>query len=314
MDFIAIDFETANNNMNSACSLGLVCVKDNVIFKSEYYLIQPPNLEFNPINIKIHGITPNMVKNRHKFPAIWNEIKHYFKDNIIIAHNAQFDMSVLKNVLDEYNLATPDFKYCCSIPVSTEVTGSSVKGSLDARAKYFGVNLTNHHNALDDATACAEIVLATINAKGEKSFEALCNVCSNINQKEFSDLYAQKEFMKSGKKFPTYGKINVSEIVSTTDFIDENNLFYEKNVVLTGDLSKYSRKEAMQIIVNMGGIIKKGMSRKVNYLIVGTQDKTLVGEDGISNKEKKAYELIEKGLVIKIMTEDEFIEATSMYV
>jgi DNA polymerase-3 subunit epsilon len=52
----------------------------------------------------------------------------------------------------------------------------------------------------------------------------------------------------------------------------------------------------------------------VNYLIVGTQDKTLVGEDGISNKEKKAYELIEKGLAIKILTEDEFIEATSMYV
>lgn len=306
MDFIAIDFETATSNMNSACSLGLVCVKNNIILKSEYYLIQPPGLEFNPINISIHGITPDMVKTRPQFPVVWNEIKHYFNNNTIIAHNAHFDMSVLKCTLDEYSIEMPDFNYCCSITISTEATGKEVKGSLDERAKYFNVNLFNHHNALDDATACAEIVLATITAKGEQSFGSMFESCSNIEKKRFIDLKAQTKFGKSNKKFHKFERVKISNIVPTTDCLNTNNLLYEKNIVLTGDLSRYSRKEAMQIIVNNGGINKSGVSRKTHLLIVGKQDKTLVGDDGLSSKEEKAYDLIDKGFDIKIIKEDEF--------
>jgi DNA polymerase III subunit epsilon len=89
------------------------------------------------------------------------------------------------------------------------------------------------------------------------------------------------------------------------------NPFFQKNIVFTGELSTLERKEAMQQVVNSGGIIKSGVSSKTDFLIVGTQDKSLVGESGLSTKERKAYELMNKGKTIKILTEEEFIQLLS---
>lgn len=81
-----------------------------------------------------------------------------------------------------------------------------------------------------------------------------------------------------------------------------------KNIVFTGELNTIERKDAMQKVVNAGGIVKTGVSSKTDFLIVGMQDKSIVGSKGISTKEKKAYELIEKGKEIKIINENEFIK------
>ena len=71
MDFIAIDFETANRYKNSVCSLGMVYVKNNIITKKKYFLIKPPKFYFDPFNIKIHGIKPDDVKDKDSFPIVW---------------------------------------------------------------------------------------------------------------------------------------------------------------------------------------------------------------------------------------------------
>ena len=168
-DFIAIDFETANNNNNSACSMGLVVVKDLQIIESKYFLIQPPIMSFNDTNIRIHGIKAKDVIDKPKFPEVWNEIKHYFVNNIIVAHNAQFDMSVLKSLKLEYNLYIPDFVYMDSMTISTKACGSEIKKTLSARAEALGVELINHHNALEDTITCANIVIETVKRCNKKS-------------------------------------------------------------------------------------------------------------------------------------------------
>lgn len=71
------------------------------------------------------------------------------------------------------------------------------------------------------------------------------------------------------------------------------------------------RKDAMQKVVNLGAIIKNGVSKNTNFLIVGIQDKALVGESGISSKEEKAYDLIKNGYNIKILNESEFLKYIS---
>ena len=302
-DFIAIDFETANNNNNSACSMGLVVVKDLKIIESKYFLIRPPIMSFDDININIHKIMAKDVKDKPKFPGIWNEIKHYFINNIVIAHNAQFDMSVLKSLQLEYNLNIPDFVYMDSMAISTKACGGEVKGTLGARAEALGVELTNHHNALDDTLACANIVIETVKRCKKKSFQSFIKVYSSLNKKQFSDLKHQQYF----KKGRTFNSVKISEIETCTT-ADCNNPFYGKNIVFTGELSRYGRREAMQLVADLGGVIKSSVSSKTDYLIVGVQDKTIVGDDGLSNKEEKAYELIENGQDIEILDEDDFYD------
>ena len=115
MDFIAIDFEIANNKMSSACSLGMAFVDNHKIVDEKYFLIQPPEMEFDRKMVEIHGITPDDVQNAPTFHMVWEEIQHYFQENTIIAHNAHFDMSVLHSCLTKYSIDLPEFKYICSI-------------------------------------------------------------------------------------------------------------------------------------------------------------------------------------------------------
>ncbi|MGJ7922201.1 exonuclease domain-containing protein [Neobacillus sp. LXY-4] len=306
MDFIAIDFEIANHEYNSACSMGLVLVENNEIIDKKHFLIQPPTLDFNPEMVEIHGITPNHVKDSKNFIGVWEEISNLFNGtNVFVAHNAQFDMSVLYACLKEYNLDFPDFTYIDSIPISTRVCrNAGVGNSLKDRLDYFGIPLENHHDALEDAIATAKLVVHCVKLKNKKSLENYCRSYWDIPIKSFSELKPNKSFGKRKK----FNNVNVNEIAASVEIFDETHVFYGKTFVFTGELQTMERKTAMQKIADLGGTLKSGVSKKVNYLVVGKQDKSLVGEDGLSTKEEKAYELIEKGVDIKILTEEEFVK------
>lgn len=305
-DFVAIDFETANNNYSSACSIGLAAVKNNEITEKYYSLIQPSDLKFSDKNTEINGITADDVKDAPLFPEIWENIEKYFQNNMLIAHNAIFDMTVLKNCLLEYNLDIPNFDYLCSIPISTRACrGEKIGQSLKDRAAHFGIKIENHHNSLCDAEICAKLVLECVKIKKRKSFESYCNTYTSLPIKHFKDLKPQKEFKKSHSKF---NRINIADIVTSKESFDTSHALYGKNVVFTGDLKTLDRRTAMQKVVDLGGIVKSGVSSKTDYLVVGVQDRSLVGDDGMSAKEEKAYELKEKGIDIQILFEDEFIK------
>ncbi|KMO58183.1 DNA polymerase III subunit alpha, partial [Lacticaseibacillus rhamnosus] len=96
MDFIAMDFETANRKRASACSLALVVVQQNRVVDSFYTLINP-QMQFDPQNIRIHGITPDMVQDQPTFDRVWPHIQMFYTPGrIVTAHNAPFDVSVLR--------------------------------------------------------------------------------------------------------------------------------------------------------------------------------------------------------------------------
>lgn len=303
-DFVAIDFEIANNHLNSACALGLVAVKNLEIVESKYFLICPPSDEFDYACVAVHGITYDDTKSCPKFPEVWAQIKEYFDGNYIIAHNARFDMSVLKNCLIEYNLDIPDFKYYCSIPISTKAC-SNVGNSLKERTQHFGISLEEHHNALEDAKACAHLVIETVKRCKKLSFQSFIRVYSSIKPKEFRDLKPQTSF-RGRDKFKRFEKISVSEIAATTDSFNTNHPLFGKNIVFTGELSTMDRRTAMQKAADVGAVLKSSVSRKTDYLVVGAQDNSIVGDDGLSSKEEKAYKLIDEGYDIKIINEDEF--------
>ncbi|WP_078381874.1 exonuclease domain-containing protein [Sutcliffiella halmapala] len=315
MDFIAIDFEIANSHFSSACSLGMVFVENNRIVDEKYFLIQPPNLEVDKAFTKIHGLTIDDLKDAPKFDKVWEEIQGYFSDSLVVAHNAQFDLSVLNSCLVHYSLDMPEFEYVCSIPISTRACrGEGVGNSLKARIEHFGIQLDQHHHALADAKACAELVLKCIGMKKRKSIRSYCSTFSTIPVRKFSELKPQTSFYKKQSNFKRNvkkefkPKVVISEITSVHNEFDSKHPLFEKNLVFTGELSTVDRAEAMQRVVDKGAIIKSGVSGKTDYLIVGKQDPTIVGADGLSTKERKAHELMKKDGKIKILQEDEFLQ------
>lgn len=306
MDFIAIDFEIANRNYNSACSLGLIFVKNNKIIDQKYFVIKPPTDVMDPEMTNIHGLTVDDIKDAPTFDQVWNEISYYFhNETFIIAHNARFDMNVLKNCLITYNFDIPDFNYVCNIPITTRACrGEGIPNSLEARAKRFGVIMDEHHNALSDAKAVAELVLTCIKLKRRRSIHTYFSTFSSIPIRPFKELKHDSTF-KGGKRFQS---IKITDITPEKSEFNEEHPLFDKAIVFTGELETIARADAMQKVVDVGAKIRSAVSSKTDFLVVGKQDKTVVGKTGRSSKERKADEFIEKGVEIKVINEDEFID------
>lgn len=157
MNFVGIDFETANEKRNSPCSIGIVVVKNGEIIEKVHHLIKPKEMRFMPINIGIHGIRPGMVRDELEFDKVWEKIKHYFNDNLVIAHNASFDISVLRNTLELYNLEMPSFQYICTMKLSRNFYSNLDNARLNTVNNFLGYEF-EHHDALADAIACGNIL------------------------------------------------------------------------------------------------------------------------------------------------------------
>lgn len=159
VDFTALDFETANSHPSSACSVGLVRVRDGVVVERTSWLIAPPegHAQFLPFNIKIHGITPSMVVDALRWQEQLADLTAFIGDDVAVAHNASFDMGVIRAACAETITPTPRLKYLCSVQVSRKTYDiPSHRLPLSAEAAGFGDFA--HHDALADAEACAAII------------------------------------------------------------------------------------------------------------------------------------------------------------
>jgi len=157
MDFLALDFETSNEQDISACELGIAVVRNYKIVESRSWLIRPPHLRFGEYNTKLHGISAEDVKEMPSFQELWIELKSYFEDELLVAHNAIFDMQVLRSLLMYYRIPFKRMPFVCSFSVAKKVWRHDVeKFGLSTLSKFLGIHL-EHHRAESDAFACAEI-------------------------------------------------------------------------------------------------------------------------------------------------------------
>lgn len=167
MDFIAIDFETANPSRRSACSLGIAIVEDDVIVNTKHFFIKPEPFIFNSVNVNIHGITDEKCCNAPTMAQLWPQIKEHFKNKIIVAHNASFDDIVLKETLEFYNIPIPAYELRCTYRLAKIILPDLQNYQLHTVSEFFNVPL-NHHDALSDAIAAAKIYIE-LNKLGRKN-------------------------------------------------------------------------------------------------------------------------------------------------
>lgn len=166
-DFVAIDFETANEQRSSICSVGIVIVKGGEIVDTFYSLVKPAPDYYTWFCMNVHGIGPSDTDSAPVFPVVWEaamlKIQAYFpcfEDGEVpfVAHNAPFDSGCLRAALRTYQMPDPGYPFCCTLARSRQVWREG-SHCLDVIAARVGYDLTDHHHALADAEACARIAI-----------------------------------------------------------------------------------------------------------------------------------------------------------
>ncbi len=156
-DFAAIDFETANEQRSSVCSVGVVIIRDGVLSDSYYSLIHPEPEYYSYRNTLVHGLTAEDTARSPIFPTVWQEIIPKIAGLPLIAHNKGFDESCLKAVFRTYCLDYPDYDFLCTLQAARRQLKGLPNYQLQTVAAYCGYQLNRHHHALADAEACAWI-------------------------------------------------------------------------------------------------------------------------------------------------------------
>lgn len=156
-DFAAIDFETANFERSSVCSVGVVIVLDGKITDSFYSLIQPEPNYYNYRCMQVHGLCREDTDDAPVFPEVWAQIEPLIEGLPLVAHNSQFDEGCLKAVFKVYQMEYPDYIFYDTLYASRRTFRYLPNHQLHTVAAECGYCLENHHHALADAEACAWI-------------------------------------------------------------------------------------------------------------------------------------------------------------
>ena len=188
MDFTAIDFETANNSAASACSVGMVKVRDGVVVDTAYWLIKPPlgHDAFLEWNVRIHGIMAVDVADSLLWSEQLPDLISFAENDYLVAHNAGFDMGVIAAACVASYVETPSFEYLCSLQVARK-TYHLDSYRLPSAALAAGFEDFSHHNALDDARACAAIVTHAASRHDARDIRELAEL-SGTNVKSLGTL------------------------------------------------------------------------------------------------------------------------------
>ncbi len=165
--YIAFDVETPNSRNDRISSIGIAVVENDEIVDSFYSLVNP-ECHFDYYNVALTGIGPDMVRDKPNFPELWKSIEPIMSSGILVAHNAPFDMSVLAKCLRDYGIVWQErVDYCCTCQMSRRLMPSLENHRLNTICYDLDIAL-DHHDALSDARACAEI-LRWLMAKGDLS-------------------------------------------------------------------------------------------------------------------------------------------------
>lgn len=297
LDFLVIDLETPNRQNSSICSIGLVTVIDGAIKDRFYYMVNPQS-DFDEKNIQIHGISESDIINKPTFAEIWQSIIKLFHNTIVVAHNAQFDLLVLEKALTNYNINMASIAYVDTLSIAKS-TDNCAKYSLDALCRYRNIELAHHHNALEDANACAELLIQYI--------------VQGINISQYIEKY-QKTISEDFKYryYSNHSKSSQLNYIFDSSFLDsiatkEYNQ-QSKNIVLSGDFKCSSKDLLKKDLESQGFYCSKTVTRKTEILIVGSMGSSLWKNGNYGTKIQKAMELINNGVDIQIVMEHDFFK------
>ena len=242
--FVAIDFEHLTQNHETACAVGMVKVIRSIIVQEFYSLIRPAPDERAVTNTRIHGITEEMCADAPTFAELLPWMEKFTGGLPLVAHNTGTEKAVLEKACRFYGLTGSPL--CQPELIDTyKITG---KG-LSASCEEYGIELAEHHNALEDARACAELYLK---AEGEEMIKA--------EPKERNSASGHKNEDK-----------DLFKPLPDEEVENKGNFFFHKHVVTTGTLKSFGREEIRLKLKSLGAVNLRNFTKKVDVVIVGEE-------------------------------------------
>lgn len=240
---------------------------------------------------KLTGITNEMLETAPDPSAVFPELLNFLGSSTLIAHNANFDINFIYDAAE---------KYC-----NRALTNDYIDTVRIARKVFPDLE---HHRLADIALACKVSQTAAHRAEDDCSVAAQCylymrsTILENSSEDDFRRLFA-------GKSYRYYKSL--ADVTATVDEIDDTNPIYGKRIVFTGTLSELSRKDAYQIVVNLGGVPEDTITKATNYLVIGNGEFVKSVKEGKTKKMLKAESYIQKGCDISVISENAFFDLIS---
>lgn len=306
MKIACIDFETANPFIGSVCAMGISVIEDGIITSTQNIPIKPhPKYgAFNKDNVRIHGITKDSVRDAPEFNTVYESMRPLLDSAIVAAHNTDFDIRALKDVLTVYGIPIPEFEYFCTV----ELAKSTWLGLKNYRLHTVSAHLNHdlkHHNAGEDALACANIIVSALKETGLNDIRELL---THAKVKIKSVISGDTHVLSHDFLTERFGeKVNAAHIMPGTDKFDAKHPMYKKEFVFTGEFSTgLSRREAMQKVVDSGGSVFNWVRGSTDYLVLGPLDMKKNPITTESGKVKRAKKMMEGKKPVRIISETEF--------
>jgi len=235
---------------------------------------------------KLTGITNEMLEKAPLIENILPEFKNFIGNNVLLGHNVNFDINFLYNAF---------------IDVLNEPLRNNFIDTMRFSRKLF--QELQHHRLCDTAAACL------VEYKNAHRAENDCEITYACFEKMKSIIAGNYASFSDFKKLFTSGgrRIDVAAIAAESAEFDDEHPLYRKMVVFTGTLSNLVRKDAMQLVVNVGGTVSNNITMSTNYLVVGSTDFAKSVKGGKSSKMKKADNMKLDGCDINVISENMFI-------
>lgn len=323
LDFTAIDFETANGFRGSPCAVGLTKVRGGVVVEEASWLMRPPENHdrFDHHNVRIHGIRPEDVAGLPRFGELFPEIGAFIGGDALAAHNAAFDLGVIRSGLEVSGLPGPAYDYVCTVMLSRRCY-SLVSNSLPFAAEEAGVPLVNHHDAAEDARACAGILIDIAARNGansiaelflslglavphQQAFDPSSDALSKATLTAVAALNGSSADLV--RPFQSGWPEEGANPVPNSDAEPGHPLFGQ-TVVFTGQLAM-PRPEAKIRSAELGARPESRVTARTNVLVVGDGFVAADLRSGrLTGKARRVLELHERGQLIEVISEGEFLQ------
>lgn len=301
LDYTAIDFETANSYRGSPCPVGLVRVRDGSPVAEKHWLIRPPVGAdwFDSWNVAIHGITPQMVVTAPRWRDILPAIRDFIGTDVVVAHNAGFDIGVIRYACAVDNIEWPEMRFLCTLVLARRALALPTY-RLPFVVEALGFEFTDHHNALADARAVVDVVSGLAASCGAMTLDDLVSSHGVRIGHMASGVYKGSVVTSGG-----IGSLVRTELNPDAD---ADGYLYGRVIVFTGKLMSMTRQIAWDECSRIGALADANVTKRTHVLVVGDINPAVLRPGSeVTGRARKAFVLQDKGQPIEVMTEDDFV-------
>lgn len=286
--YVILDLETTgyDRKFDGIIEIAAIKVVNNEIF-DKFQSFVHPEVPIDEYITELTGITNQMVENAPCVDEAIPKILDFIGNLPIVGHFVSFDV----NFLCQNTAEIVNNNYIDTLQLCRKLFPDLEHHRLSDMVEFLNIPTRGYHRSMKDCENCFYLY-QICKAEILKRYETYDNF--------------KKLFKTKGKR--SYKCIDIKNIVSETNNFDETHPLYKKECVFTGTLEKMKRADAMQLVVNLGGLVAKGVTQKTNYLILGNYDYCSTIKDGKSSKQKKAEQLKLKGQDIEIISEGAFYD------